>query len=58
MDEHAKNVADVASGLTIIGTWASWLPEIAALLAIIWTLIRIYEWARHRLFLKQKEPFE
>lgn len=44
--ETVKNTTDVLAGFTILGTFANWLPNIAALLAIIWTIIRIYEWAR------------
>lgn len=45
-----KDVGDSAAVLGAFGAWLSWLPEIAAFLAIIWTLIRIYEWARVRIF--------
>lgn len=50
MNETTRNGLDAAAGLTVIGTWVHWLPEIAAALAIFWTLIRIYEWARIRIF--------
>lgn len=45
-----KDIADVAAGSAAIGAYFAWLPELAALLAAIWTGIRIYEWIRVRLF--------
>jgi hypothetical protein len=53
---HVKDAADLAAGSAAIGAYFSWLPEVAAALAAIWTLIRIYEWARVRLF--GKIPFD
>ena len=46
----AKDVGDWLSVSVVIGSLAELLPSIAAILAIIWTGIRIYEWARVRLF--------
>lgn len=46
----AKDLGDAAAVTGAIGSYASWLPEVAALFAIIWTAIRIYEWARVRVF--------
>lgn len=46
MSEHqetAKHVIDVLSILTVIGTLVDMLPSIAALISIIWSVIRIYE---------------
>jgi len=43
MDQHTKNVVDIASTVTVFGTIMNWLPAIAALWTIIWTTIRIYE---------------
>lgn len=45
-----KDAVDVVAGTTAIGAYFSWLPELAAALAAIWTAIRIYEWARIRIF--------
>lgn len=45
-----KDVGDTVAVFGAVGSLFQWLPEIAAFLAIIWTLIRIYEWARVRLF--------
>lgn len=50
MSQHTqalvKEGADVVSATVVVGTLAEILPPIAAGFAIIWTLIRIYEWAR------------
>jgi len=46
MTEHhetAKNIADALSILTVIGTLIDMLPSIAALISIVWSVIRIYE---------------
>lgn len=45
-----RDVGDVAAGTGAFGSFLGYLPEVAAFLAIIWTLIRIYEWARVRVF--------
>jgi hypothetical protein len=41
--EHAKQLGDAASVAVVLGTLAAWLPAIAALVSIVWGLIRIYE---------------
>ena len=46
MTEHhetAKNIADALSILTVVGTLIDMLPSIAALISIVWSVIRIYE---------------
>lgn len=46
MSEHqetVKHVIDALSILTVIGTLVDMLPSIAALISIIWSVIRIYE---------------
>jgi hypothetical protein len=43
LPEGVKHAMDLVSVLTVVGTLASWLPEIAALFTIIWTAIRIIE---------------
>ena len=43
IDEHTKHLLDGVSVATVMGTLMSWLPAIAALFTIIWTIIRIYE---------------
>lgn len=43
-----KDIGDVAAGGMVVGTWTSVLPDIAAALAIIWTLLRIYDWVQEK----------
>ena len=48
MTEHhagdvSKMIFDGLSMVVVVGTLATWLPPIAALLSIIWTIIRIFE---------------
>lgn len=47
MNEHQqeilKQVADAASIATVIGTLMNALPEIAALVSLVWSIIRIWE---------------
>lgn len=44
----SKDAGDVLAGTITIGVLAQWLPSIAAAFTIIWTGIRIYEWAERR----------
>lgn len=54
-----RDVGDVVAGLGALGALYGWVPDLAALLAIIWTLIRIYEWSRVRIFkIDEKETFK
>lgn len=41
--EQAKHLIDATSIAAVVGTLAGWLPAVAALLSIVWTIIRIYE---------------
>jgi chromate transport protein ChrA len=41
--EPLKAIGDVLSLGTVVATLAAWLPPVAALFTIIWTLIRIWE---------------
>lgn len=43
LPETAKLAGDVLSIATLLGSLASLLPAVAAMLTIIWTVIRIYE---------------
>lgn len=45
MAEHAKNVLDGVSLAAAAASLAGWLPQLAALASLVWTCIRIYEWA-------------
>lgn len=51
-----QRLFDTVSIGALLGTLAGWLPNIAATLTIIWTLIRIYEtktFARFKQWLKE-----
>jgi hypothetical protein len=50
MTEDIKAVADMGATGTAFGSVVGILPDVAAVLSIIWVLIRIFEWARVRLF--------
>lgn len=41
--ELAKQICDVASVATVVGTVVNALPDIAALFTVLWTGLRIYE---------------
>lgn len=41
--ESIKHVGDALSLSVVLATIAAWLPAIAALFSIVWTVIRIYE---------------
>jgi hypothetical protein len=43
ISEPTKHVIDGLSLITVLGTLMSWLPALAAVLSIVWTVIRIYE---------------
>ena len=43
VNEHTKHWIDTASIATVLGTMMNWLPAVAAIFSIIWTIIRIYE---------------
>ena len=41
--ETAKNVVDVLSIMTVVGTLVEMLPSVAAIFTIVWTAIRIWD---------------
>lgn len=43
ISEPAKHVVDALSILTVLGTLMQYLPSVAAVLSIVWSVIRIYE---------------
>ena len=43
ISEPVKHVVDALSIMTVLGTLMEFLPAIAALLSIVWSIIRIYE---------------
>ena len=51
---HVKDLVDVMSGVVVFGVVVRWLPSIAAVLTILWTMLRIYDWIERRLARWQK----
>jgi len=43
MNDHAKVIVDASSIVVVAGTLIDWLPAVAALASLIWSVIRIYE---------------
>lgn len=43
LSESTKHAIDTLSVATVLASLAAWLPPIAALISIIWGVIRIYE---------------
>jgi len=43
MNDQAKTIFDVSSFFVVAGTLIDWLPAVAALASLAWSLIRIYE---------------
>ena len=43
LDETTRNVVDVISVATVVGTLVDKLPAVAALFTVVWTAIRIWE---------------
>jgi hypothetical protein len=58
LSESTKHFLDGLSLVTVLGTLMSWLPAVAALLSIIWTLLRIYESKTVQSILRKKRNAE
>ena len=43
LSDDAKHLGDLASVSVTLATIAQWLPSMAALMTLVWTLIRIWE---------------
>jgi len=43
IDPAVKATGDAISIVTVVATLAQWLPAVAALASIVWSVIRIYE---------------
>jgi hypothetical protein len=43
VDPTVKAAGDALSIVTVLATLAQWLPAVAALASIIWSIIRIFE---------------
>lgn len=52
---EVNNLMDTASLAVVLGTISNILPPVAAFLAIVWTIIRIYEWFRVRVLGKPND---
>lgn len=48
MTEHDRAALDGASFIVLLAVVSDWLPAIAALLSVVWTVIRISETDRFR----------
>jgi hypothetical protein len=53
--ENLKQAADLLSLTTVLATLAAWLPPLAALVSIVWGLIRIYETPTVQKFLERRK---
>lgn len=49
LSEHGKVVVDALSATVLLGTLVNMLPSIAAVLTIVWTVLRIFDWIEARL---------
>ena len=56
MHDHAKTVADGLSLATVLATFAGWLPALAALASLIWTVIRVFESRTVQNWLHRHDP--
>lgn len=56
--EDTKNVGDIVSLGLVIGTLSQLLPQIAAILSIAWTVIRISEWAWSKIKRRKVDPLD
>lgn len=52
---NTADIGDTLAGVTALAAFTEVLPPIAAVLAILWTCIRIYEWFRFRVLHKNSE---
>lgn len=52
--EPVKQLGDAVSVFTVVATLAQWLPAIAAIFTIVWTIIRIFETKTVRSWLGKK----
>lgn len=56
MTGDVKHLLDIGSVTTLIATLAGWLPNVAAALTIVWTLIRIIESKTFKRIFGRKDP--
>jgi hypothetical protein len=43
--DHAKTAGDLLSGVAALGALIQYLPQVAAAASLLWSIIRIVEWA-------------
>jgi hypothetical protein len=48
LGDGAKHLLDALSATVAVGTLVSLLPSLAALLTIVWTGLRIFDWVEAR----------
>lgn len=54
MSDPAKVLGDAASVVVLLGTVLNWLPAVASLLTIAWTVTRLYEAIQGKPFSESK----
>lgn len=52
---NEKDMMDIAAGATGLAALFDWLPAVAALITVLWGLIRLYEWYRVRILGKEQD---
>lgn len=52
--DHMKTAVDGAALGVTLGTVAQWLPAVAAIFSIVWTVIRIWETQTIQNFIKKR----
>lgn len=55
---EAHQIGDILSATVVLGVLQDWMPAMASGLAVVWSLIRIFEWIRWRLIQRRHEPFQ
>lgn len=48
MNDNVKYTLDAVAVANVIATIVGWLPAIAAIFSIVWTVIQIYTWYKKR----------
>lgn len=53
-----KNIVDAINGVVVIGSVFGWLPAIAAILSIVWNILRLADWAVEKWKAREMEARE
>ena len=56
LSDTIRHTGDAVSLATILATLSAWLPPLAALVSLIWGVIRIYETQTVQSWLKVRHP--